>query len=103
MTLRELFSDSIIYFAKSLNVALWQENWLDAEIRYVFGAICLYILGLWLALTVLEKLQNMIKKELALYDKAFAKKALKVVVVCVLAFAAMIGFMVLLIQLGLWR
>ena len=47
---------------------------LDAEIGYVFGAICLYIIGLAVAVFVLEKLGKMIKEELALYHPKDIKR-----------------------------
>lgn len=91
MTLRDLFSDASIYVAKSLNVALWEENWLDAEIKYVFGAIYLYFIGFLIALKVIEKLSAVIKREIALFGFGYNTKG-QILVAILVALPVLIFF-----------
>ena len=103
MTLRDLFSDVFIHVAKSLNVALWQENWLDAEIGYVFGAIFLYFIGLTVALNAYDFVHRMVKDEIALVGKGFWKAWLKGFAIAIACFLVMMGAFAILAEFDLIR
>ena len=97
MTLRDIMDGWHSFAGGSLDLAFWRENWLDAELQHVFGAIAFYILMIWLFLKFIEKAQAffkaLVKGEAAIYKKSFWIKVLKIIGIFIGVTIVMMGLL----------